>query len=334
MQSFKPKKNKLFFSLLTILLSGVFLLSLFIGSSSISAKTILQELQSDALSGAAYRIFMYVRLPRTLAAVCAGSALSVSGVLIQAVLNNALASPNTIGINAGAGFFAMLFTTLFPTAALFLPIASFTGAFFTSMFIYALASKTGASRMTLILSGIAISGILSAGIDALTLLFPDDIIGAAGFMIGSFSGITFSTLFPAGCLILIGLFSSLFIGYDLNVLSLGEEIASGLGMHVKRIRFIAIILASLLAGAAVSFCGLLGFVGLIVPHISRKFVGNDHRLLLPCSAIIGAIFTLFCDLLGRSLFAPFEFPAGILLSFLGGPFFLSLLLRHRRRIHD
>lgn len=335
MQLSKLKQNNILFPLLLLLLTGALLFSLFTGSHSISMNTFFKELCSGNQTGVAYRIFIHVRFPRTLAAALAGAALATSGVLIQAVLNNALAGPNIIGVNSGAGFFALLCASLFPTALFLIPIAAFAGALCTSMLIYALASKTGASRITIVLAGVAMSGILSAGIDTLTILFPDDVIGATGFMVGSFSGVTLSALHPAGWMIMIGILSAVLLSYDLNVLSLGEETAAGLGMNVKMIRFIAIVIASLLAGAAVSFAGLLGFVGLITPHISRKFVGNNNRLLIPCSAILGAIFTLVCDTLGRVLFAPFEFPVGILLSFLGGPFFLFLLLqRGKGRIYD
>ena len=122
---------------------------------------------------------------------------------------------------------------------------------------------------------------------------------------------------------------------DLNVLQLGEESAAGLGLHVGRVRFFAILAAALLAGGAVSFAGLLGFVGLLVPHMARRLVGGDNRWLLPASALLGGGFVLLCDVLARVLFAPFELPVGIVMSLLGGPFFLSLLLRHKRsRVYD
>jgi iron complex transport system permease protein len=134
----------------------------------------------------------------------------------------------------------------------------------------------------------------------------------------------------AGIFIAIALILSLILSYDMNVLALGDESAKSLGMKVSRIRFLFLILAALLSGSAISFAGLLGFVGLIVPHVSRIIVGYDNRILIPVSALLGGLFTLLCDLLARVLFAPFEIPVGIIMSFLGGPFFIYLLISRRR----
>ena len=329
------RKSKILAMVLPLLLAGAICLSLFTGSSSLSLPELWQQLLAGQEDGVAYRIFLHVRLPRTLAATLAGAALAVSGAIIQSVLNNSLASPNIIGVNSGAGFCALLAASLAPAATALVPVAAFAGALATSMLIYLVASKTGASRITLVLAGVAVSGILSAGMDTLSILFPDDVIGATGFMVGSFSGVTLSALQPAGWLILIGIILAVVFSYDLNVLALGEDIAAGLGMRVPLYRFLFIVIASLLAGAAVSFAGLLGFVGLMVPHICRRFTGGDNRKVIPCSAVLGAVFALVCDSIGKLAFAPFELPVGILLSFLGGPFFLFLLLKKGRgRIYD
>ena len=278
---------------------------------------------------------MHVRLPRTLAGLAAGGALAVAGALIQSVLNNAMASPNVIGVNAGAGFFAMLAVTLAPGMAGALPAASFFGALCTALFVYALAVKAGLSRTTLILAGIAVSSILTAGVNAITLLFPDDVIGATGFMLGGFSGVTLSSVGSAAWYLLAGLLLAFVLAADLNVLQLGEESAQSLGLHLGRTRFLAILAAALLAGGAVSFAGLLGFVGLLVPHMARRLTGNDNRWLLPACLLLGGAFVLLCDVLARVLFAPFEIPVGIVMSLLGGPFFLVMLLRRKRsRVYD
>lgn len=328
-------KTSVLFFILAVLLAGAICLSLFTGSSKFTLSELWAQWINGETNKTAYRIFLYVRLPRTAAAIAAGAALAVSGALIQAVLNNALASPNIIGVNSGAGFFALLAASLFPSAVSLVPVAAFLGALGASMLVYTVAVKTGASRITLVLAGVAISGILSAGIDTLTILFPDDVIGATGFMVGSFSGVTMSVLKPALILIIIGILFAMVFSYDLNVLALGEEIAQGLGMRVPLLRFVFITIASLLAGAAVSFAGLLGFIGLMVPHICRRLCGGDNRKLIPCAAMMGAILALICDALGKFLFAPFEVPVGIILSFLGGPFFLFLLLKKGRgRIYE
>lgn len=322
----------LLLAILAFLMAGVSLLS---GSQAFTVGQLVSCIQTGDTTSPVWRILVHVRLPRTLACVLAGAALAVAGTLIQAVLNNAMASPNVIGVNAGAGFFAIAASVLLPFGAGVVPVAAFLGALLTTLLVYALASRAGLSRVSLVLAGIAVSGILSAGIDTLTLLYPDQIVGATGFMIGGFSGVTMASLLPASGYIGVGLLLAFLLAADLDVLQLGEETASSLGMHVGWVRFLSILAASLLAGAAVSFAGLLGFVGLLVPHAARRLVGTENKFLLPASAVLGIGFLLLCDSLGRGLFAPFELPVGIIMSFLGGPFFLFLLLRQKRsRVYD
>ena len=309
-------------------------LSVCIGSTSLSLSEALADLISGRTGSPLYRILMYIRLPRTAAALLTGAALSVSGVLIQGTLHNALAGPNIIGVNAGAGFCALLCGALLPALPHLVPAAAFLGAMGTGLFIFALSAMGGAGRLTIVLAGVAVSGILSAGIDAITVLFPDLAIGAASFMIGGFSGVSRTNLFPAAWYLLGAGICALFCGRFLNVLSLGEETAQSLGMRVTRTRLLLLGLASLLAGASVSIGGLLGFVGLLVPHITRRLIGSDHRLLLPSSALLGGSFVLLCDTLSRVLFAPYEFPVGIVMSLCGGPFFLWLLLRAKGGTDD
>lgn len=325
-------KALLFLLPLLALLSVV---SLSLGASGTSLTVSLTDVLHGNLATPAARILLYVRLPRTLCALLSGAALSASGVLIQAVLGNPLAGPNVIGVNAGAGFATLILSCLFPTALRLLPAAAFLGALFASLFIFVLADRTGASRMTIVLSGVALSSILSAGIDLMTTLFPESTLGMSGFMIGGFSGVTPARLGGAALYLLPALLLAFLASGELDVLQFGDEVAASLGMRVRRTRFSLLALSSVLAGAAVSFSGLLGFVGLIVPHAVRRFTGGEHRALMPLSIVCGALFVLVCDTLGRTLFQPFELPVGILMSFIGGPFFLLLLLRQKRgRTHD
>ena len=173
------------------------------------------------------------------------------------------------------------------------------------------------------------NSILTAGSNTITLLAPDSLAGASSFMMGGFSGVTLAAIGRSGWYLAVGTALALFLSVELNVLQLGEESAASLGLHVGRVRFMAILAAALLAGAAVSFSGLLGFVGLLVPHMVRRLVGSDNRWLLPAAALLGGSFVLVCDMLARVLFAPFELPVGIVMSLLGGPFFLYLLLRRK-----
>jgi len=331
--NFKYKKILIVFILLSILLSISFLLSICYGSVQISFKELIECLFNN--ESKLYQIVTYVRLPRAIAALFSGAALAVSGSILQSVLNNSLVSPKTIGINSGAGLFVAICITLFPNDYQLIHIAAFIGALLTTLLIYVIAYKTGASRITVILIGIAVSSFLGAGTDAIATLFPDSLVGSNAFSAGNFAATTLETIKPALICISIGLIASFITSYDLNVMALGDQTAYSLGMNIVMYRFVFIIIASLLAGSAVSFSGLLSFVGLIVPHAARILVGHDNRLLIPASMLLGSTFCLICDLISRVIFSPFEVPVGIIMSFIGGPFFVYLLFRQKRgRLYD
>jgi len=315
---------------LLLLLPLVFGLSLCFGSTEISLFQALSDLVAGQNTPEG-RILLYLRLPRALGAVFSGAALAASGVLIQAVLQNPMAAPNVIGVNSGAGLGAVLMLAVFPSAVAFLPLAAFLGAVLACLCIYTVASRTGAGRTTVILVGIAVGSVLNAGINTVKTLYPDSVYDADAFMIGGLSGITYARLWPAALLISLALAVAFLAARGADILSLGDETAQSLGLRVRSARMGFLLLASVLAGAAVSFAGLLGFVGLLVPHICRLFTGEKHRWLIPVSALGGSILVLVCDLLCRVLFAPYELPVGILLSFVGGPFFLVLVLWGRKR---
>ena len=311
---------------LALMLIPVLASGLLLGSQSYNLQAMWEGLCAG-IQDPVYRILIYVRFPRVLGAFLAGGALALAGALLQSVLNNPMASPNIIGVNAGAGFFALLAGAFLP--ALSAP-AAFLGALVTALFIFSLAKRAGLSRTTLILAGTAVNAILNAGVQALNTLFPELAIGSA-FLAGSFSGITLTAISDSGWYLAIGTVLALFLTGELNVLRLGEESAAALGLNVDRTRFLTVLASALLAGGAVSFAGLLGFVGLLSPHIARKFLGSDCRLLFPGCILLGGILVVACDTLSRFLFAPFELPVGILLAALGGPFFLWLLLRRKGR---
>lgn len=315
--------------LLALLLMAAALFSLWAGASRIA----LPQALGDALRGedsAAARILVHIRLPRTLAALLCGSALAGAGVIIQGVLGNPLAGPNIIGVNAGAGLATLCAACFFPTATALLPAASFLGALGAALIILLLADRMGASRMTVVLAGVAISAMLSAGTDLVTTLEPEATLGLSAFRMGGLAGVTMPRLRAAAWYILPGLALALATAGELDLLALGDETAQSLGLRVRRTRIKQLMLASVLAGAAVSFAGLIGFVGLLVPHAMRRLVGGEHRLLLPLSLEGGALLVLLCDTVARTAFAPYELPVGILLALLGGPFFLLLLLRGRK----
>lgn len=317
------------------LLAAALLLSVGCGSQWYTPARLWQALCAADAADPVWRILCFVRLPRTAAAVLAGAALGVAGALIQSVLNNAMASPNVIGVNAGAGLGALLAASLVPGAAALLPGAAFAGALAAALFIWMLAAVAGLSRTTLILAGVTVSSILTACMNTLKLLFPDAAVGSMAFLLGTLSGVTTAQVQRALPWLAAGFVLAALLAADLNVLQLGEDMAAGLGLPVARVRFAALLTAALLAGAAVSFAGLLGFVGLLAPHIARRLVGGDNRRLLPVTALASADLMLLCDVAARVLFAPFELPVGVLLSLVGGPFFLFLLLRRKRsRLYD
>ena len=323
----RRERGRIFAAVLGALLITATLFSLCAGASGLSLTEALLE------DGAARRILVHIRLPRTVAALLSGAALACAGAVIQGVLGNPLAGPNIIGVNAGAGFMTLLVSWLFPMSAGLLPFAAFAGAFVTSLLILALVQKTAASRLTVVLAGVAVSAILSAGTDLITAMEPEVTLGLTAFRIGGFSGVSAGRVYGAACYIIPGLICALFMAKRLDVLCLGDEAAQSVGLRVKGTRTALLLLASLLAGAAVSFSGLVGFVGLMSPHMVRRVVGGEHRKLLPLSMMTGAAMMLICDTAARTAFAPYELPVGILLSLVGGPFFLLMLLKGGRA-HD
>ncbi len=321
--------------LLVLLLTLSIFASILLGSVPLSPLHVLRCLTGLDTTSTAYILVNTVRLPRAAGACLAGMGLAVSGVILQGVMNNSLASPNTIGVNSGAGFAVMLALMSGGNYTSAVPAAAFAGALATSLVIFGLAYMADSSRTTIILAGITVSSFLSAGINTVKLLDTDITINLTTFMVGSLSGITFDTLKLPAAAIVIALLLSFLLARPLNVLGLGDDIARSLGLNVVLMRMLLLVLSSVLSGCVVSYAGLLSFVGLIVPHICRRLFGNDARYLLPCSALIGACLVLLCDILGRVLFAPFELPAGILMYFIGGPFFLYLLFKKKggRRVH-
>ena len=304
--------------------------SLCLGAAALSPGELLEAVLggTDTVAG---RIFWFSRLPRTAGCLLAGAALSVAGCVIQNVLCNPLASPNIIGVNAGAGLAVTLCGALGVLSGWVLSVAAFLGAFLAVMAVSFAARLAGASRTTVILAGVAVNATLGAVSDTVTSLFPDAAIFSGDFRVGGFGAVVSARLIPAGVLILLALGAVLCLSNELEVLSLGEETARSLGLNAGRMRTVFLSLAAVLCGGAVSFAGLLGFVGLIVPHTVRRFAGSECRKLLPLCALWGAAFVTVCDLASRLVFRPRELPVGILLSALGGPFFLYILSRRGGR---
>lgn len=321
MNSRKQKVTILVFFILSIL---TFLVSVGNGAVQMSPVKIIQTLLFDQGS-TSYQIIWNVRIPRTIVAALVGINLSLAGVVLQGIMRNPLASPSTIGVSAGAGLVGLIFLILFPQYYYLAPIGSFLGALGATMLIYGLAWNGGVMPTRMILAGVAVSSLFGAGNNALMTFYPDRVSGVLNFMVGGLASITWGDLKLILPYTIICGTILMFLPTRLNILMLGDEVSTGLGLSVEKTRFLFIILSSFLAGSAVSVVGLLGFVGLMVPHITRILIGSDHKYLLPACIFTGAIFVMLCDTVSRVIFQPTEVPVGIIISAIGAPFFLYLL---------
>ena len=274
-------------------------------------------------------ILMGLRLPRVLAGVLAGVGMSCAGVLLQSVTGNELASPNLIGINSGAGMAVILTLTFVPAAGNLLPVAAFVGAFGAALLILAVARWLSGSKTAIILIGIAMTTLLNAVISFFSLLDEDILAQYNHFTIGSLKAVRMAELPVPALFIAVGLGTAMLLSGRLKIMCLGDSAAAALGVRVRQLRLAALACAAACAAAVVSFAGLLGFVGLIVPHIARRMVGQRPERLLPAAGLIGGILVLLADLLGRVLAAPAELPVGILMALIGAPYFLWMLFRRR-----
>lgn len=319
----KGSKIKLF--LLFILLVLVFFLALAFGSAKIDLLEVLQP------SSQAQLIVLRLRLPRVLAALLSGFALSIAGLLLQKANDNDLCSPTVMGSNASAGFFVMLVLCFAPTAFYLLPLAAFIGSLTAVVLVLALSnhSTRHQNSVNVVLAGVALSALFNGGIAMLSQIFPDAVSSYVYFSTGGFVSVSYRDIAVPAIIIFFALLSSYHLADPIAVLCLGDDLASNLAVNVKKVRLQCIVLASLLTASSVSFAGLLGFVGLIVPHIASRLFGNDTRNLMISSLLLGAILVISADLIGRCLFSPSEISAGVILSFIGAPFFIYLLQRRR-----
>jgi ferric citrate transport system permease protein len=257
-----------------------------------------------------------------------GCSLGVAGGVIQGVIRNPLASPDVIGISKGASVGAAVFLLILPTAPVWsVPIAAFLGGVVAFLLIYVLAYQRGVSPVRLALTGVAIAAVCDSLIRFMLVKWPININAALVWLVGSLYGRSLTDLLEIVPWIVVILPALLFYTYKLDVLSLGDDLASGLGERVERTRLITMLLAVSLASAAVAVAGAIGFVGLVAPHIARRLVGGRHIEFLPIAALTGILLMLVADTLGRGAHPPLEIPAGLITAFIGGPYFLYLLMR-------
>ena len=284
-------------------------------------------------------IVLQIRLPRIIAGVVVGAALAAAGVLYQGVFKNPMADSYVLGVSAGAAVgatFSILFGVSFVIFGFRLvQVAAFLGALFAMFLVYNI-SRVG-SRVpvaTLLLCGIAVNFFLFAVVGLMEVIAGDELHAIVFWLIGGFSNVLWKDIWAMLPFVIFGIVVAYFYARDLNILALGEDTAQHLGVNVERAKLILLVLASLITGAAVSVGGLIGFVGLMIPHVTRQLIGPDHRILFPTSTIVGAIFLVICDDIARVVASPFastlELPVGIVTMLFGAPFFI-LLFRKKKR---
>ena len=316
------KKTAVVCVVLAGLLAGAALLSLCVGSANLSLGQLFAAFGDESLP--AHTIFLQIRLPRVLLAMLVGAALSGAGALVQGVFKNPMADPYILGVSSGAALGAAIGMVFFESSALLPPIA-FLGGLGAVSLVWFLSRKGG--TVSLLLAGTAVSAFLSAAVSSLMLVDRDKLERVYLWTMGSLSSATWEKLFSCLPFVLLGLSLSLFFCKDLNAMLLGDEQAQSLGVDAPRVRLIVTLLSTLVAAAAVSVSGVIGFVGLMVPHGVRFLVGPSHERLVPVSALAGSLVLLVVDTLARTLLAPSEIPIGVLTALLGAPFFLVLLCR-------
>jgi len=320
----KPYQSILFLSFL-LLTAAAF--SLLIGSVTISPARLL----SPALRG-----ILFLRITRVVLALVAGAGLAVVGAILQGLLKNPLADPYILGISSGSGLGAVI-AILFGLNLSFLgsfslPLFAFLAGLVTIFLVY-LLSKKGARVGTedLLLSGVIITAMLSGIIMFIvSATEKEGLHSALWWLLGNTQIYDLRLLAVISVITVIGIVVSTFLARNLNIMSLGEEEAITMGLDVEKVKFIFFIISSVMTAVIVSVCGMIGFVGLIIPHIARKFIGPDHRRLIPASALCGGIYLILCDILARRVTQPIELPIGVVTAICGAPFFIFFLRRSRR----
>lgn len=309
-----------------------------VGTESISLKTIFSRADTPKSVNPDYEIFVRVRLPRIILACLVGAALACSGVVFQALLRNPLADPYILGISSGAGL-GVIIAVISGIDWMLLgrsPVAffAFAGALGTVWLVWFIGRLTGKFHVTgLLLAGVVVNAFFSAVIMFLTSIARSQQVYSTIFwLMGNITEEDFLVLWLGTGFVVAGIIALFYISPQLNALSFGEEDARSMGINIARTQLIAFAIAAAITAVAVSLSGLIGFLGLIVPHAVRLVFGPDHRQLLPLSGIVGAIFLVIADTLARIIIAPAQLPVGVVTAIIGGPFFLFLLVKYSRKV--
>lgn len=271
-----------------------------------------------------------LRLPRIIVAMLGGAATAVSGVLLQAVMKNPLADPGIIGVSSGASFVAVLITAFVPALYFYTPILAFIGGMAAFLLVYGLSWKGGLSPLRIILVGVAVNAMFTGLMSAFNSSTGSNYSGVASIVNANITMKTWSDVRILLVYTVIGLVASLFVLGQCNLLALEDKTARSIGVNVTRTRIIVSVIAVLLASISTAVIGPISFLGLIVPHIARLLVGSNHKVLVPYSIVLGAFMLLCADTLGRTIAAPYEISASVIMSVIGGPFFIILLRRSKK----
>lgn len=307
------------------LLCGTFLWAINTGSIKVSGMELLRGLfvEYDSRVATIYDL----RFPRIIISMLIGSALAVSGVLFQAVLKNPLTDPGIIGISGGASFTAVIITACFPTLYYGIPVAAFVGGMLAFFLVYSLSWKNGLSPLRIVLVGVAVSSVFSGLSSCFNSMSGGNLSGVASIVNGNITMKTWDDVKIVLCYIPICLLLAYCFAGKCNLLSLEDKTARAIGINVNRTRISISLVAVMLASISTAVAGIISFVGLIVPHMARNLVGNNHKVLMPFSMLLGAFTFLLADTVGRTIAAPYEVNASIIMAVVGGPCFILLLRR-------
>jgi len=277
------------------------------------------------------RVIFNLRLLRIIAAILVGSGLAVSGIVLQAILRNPLAEPYLLGTSSGAGLAAVV-AVIAGVSRIYLPLAAFLGAVLSIIIVYNLARERGIiADQSLILSGVIISVVFSSIIVFLVSLFGNEAMHEMNWWLwGSLQVYDHKLIFLVALPVVLGICAIYLFSQDLNAISMGEDEAKHLGINTQAIKKILILITALITASLICICGIIGFVGLIVPHMMRMVVGPNHKILIPLTCLAASVFVVLCDLLSRTLFAPVEIPIGVITAIIGAPVFIILLKKGKR----
>lgn len=323
------KKKILYFALTAVGLLGLFLFAVNTGSLKLSPKELFDGL-FIAYNPDVATVYD-LRFPRIFIAMLGGAATAVSGVLLQAVLKNPLADPGIIGISSGASLAAVLITAFFPSLYFFTPLFAFLGGMAAFLLVYSLSWKEGLSPLRIILVGVAVNAMFTGLMSAFNSGTGSNYSGVASIVNANITMKTWDDFHTLIWYVVVGIIAALIVAGQCNLLALEDKTVQSLGVNVNVSRFVISVIAVLLAGISTAIVGPISFLGLIVPHIARLLVGSDYRILIPYTVILGAFTLLLADTVGRTIAPPYEISASIIMSVVGGPFFIFLLRRSKQK---